>query len=1159
MISVNPYKTLPIYGKPVIDKYTGSNAFQNEPHIYALAEQMYKNLRDGNQDQCVLISGESGAGKTEASKKVMEYIAAVSRAGGAVGRVAGMLLGSNPILEAFGNAKTIRNDNSSRFGKYMEIVFDYRAVPFGGRITNYLLEKVRVVNRSKGERSFHIFYMMLAGLSDGTLSQLGLSRKADTYAYLGHSECCNVDGFNDKQEMDRVVNAMKVLGFTPDIQASIWKALAGILLLGNVDFETGASADTSAPTDLEQIGKIAKLWCVEPSALASALVSRTFATAGGNKSTLRKDGVNSPLDVDSAYDARDALAKAMYSGVFDFAVMQLNKAMAPPEGLKNRLTVGILDIYGFEIFENNSFEQFCINWCNEKLQQYFIELTLKEEQEDYAREGIEWIDVEYFNNKVICDLIEQSTAKAGVANGPKPGLLALLNEACVLKNFDEEAFLLKLSQVHSDHEFFDVPNFDKGKATAFEIRHYAGPVGYEIRGFLSKNVDQVFSDQRKLIEGSKDELICGLMQNTSTDDVKRPESAGTKFKNSLADLIATLSKCRPSYVRCIKPNESKSALTSEPERFRHQISYLGLLENLKIRRAGYCNRQTYEEFLLRYKMTVPRGKGSCWPVWKGSAKEGCLVIIKHFEWATDMFALGKTKVFIRKPRELFALETARHEALPMVATMIQSGYRGHLARVYWNHAKAAVFLQKKFRGYKCAISYGQKRAALHVIANIKAVWQRQHFAKLKATMVVQAAIRAQEERRILERRRAAVVIQASIRRVQQIERLKQIRQVVLIQGATRAKLERRKFTNATATFKIQSLAKAKFERQKLREELAGRLIKKNMQLMIRRVWLKLLVDVYKDAKKGNQWGRGFHRKWTSFQHPVAVDVTLFDRMEETWRYRNLLASIKGREEVYRHKVLAYDTFRDQKPWEPGALWGDHNYLASELNPTADQFKLAFDLMPENDAKVYFSDLVDKMNPNGKMVERGILLTNKGFYRMTPGKYKPDKHNALSDIKKITLTQQGDNLVILHHETSRDSIINFGAVIGGLKKPQLRRTRSYSDIGGKRRLSNMLEDAPRARAGSVANNNNVKVADVIREGDDEAERYSEFVVAIMVAMKDQNLPAPEVLFANEISVNISKKAGQPTLAQISSCNSATLPNSIWEQGKNAHKIYSNAEK
>ena len=338
---------------------------------------------------------------------------------------------------------------------------------------------------------------------------------------------------------------------------------------------------------------------------------------------------------------------------------------------------------------------------------------------------------------------------------------------------------------------------------------------------------------------------------------------------------------------------------------------------------------------------------------------------------------------------------------------------------------------------------------------------------------------------------------------------------------------------------------------------------------MRRKWLQNLGRLYRDAKRANQWGRGMAARWGEFRAPVVVDLRPFYRMEETWRYRLLLDSIKGREGVYREKVVALDSFRGRKPWEPGALWGDHNYLASELNPTHAEFKEAFGQMPSGDKRVYFSDLVDKMNPNGKMVERAIMLTEKGFYRMTPGKYKPDKHNELSDIKRISLSKQGDNVVVLHHESSRDSVINFGAVIGSLRKPQLRRTRSFSDIGGKRRSSLMLEEAPkiagRDRAASSVTAGNVKVAaapaaaaggggEVAKEGDDEAERYSEFVTMVLVAMKEAKMPMPEVVFSDEIGVNVSKKVGEPKVVKVRAVASKEYPNSYWEPGKVDHTIH-----
>ena len=342
------------------------------------------------------------------------------------------------------------------------------------------------------------------------------------------------------------------------------------------------------------------------------------------------------------------------------------------------------------------------------------------------------------------------------------------------------------------------------------------------------------------------------------------------------------------------------------------------------------------------------------------------------------------------------------------------------------------------------------------------------------------------------------------------------------------------------------------------------MIKKNFRKWLVRRYVRGLLEIYKGASRSNQWGRGFLDRWPNA--PFVVKRTDLEqrhplrRMEQTWRAKRLLGSIKGREGVYREKVLAYDTFRGKKPWEPGALWGDHNYLASELNPTQAEFKASFSELPSQDKKVYFSDLVDKMNPNGKMVERAIMLTEKGFYRMTPGKYKPDKHTELSDIKGISLSTQNDNLVVLHHGTSRDSVINFGAVIGSLKKPQLRRTRSFSDIGGKNRMSLMLEEAPKltgsARDRSSSNVNDT-ANEVTKDGDDEAERYSEFVTTILMALKEANLPAPPVTFSDQISVNVSKK-GEAKMVSIRAVAGKDagkdVPNSFWEPGKNEHVIY-----
>ncbi len=384
--------------------------------------------------------------------------------------------------------------------------------------------------------------------------------------------------------------------------------------------------------------------------------------------------------------------------------------------------------------------------------------------------------------------------------------------------------------------------------------------------------------------------------------------------------------------------------------------------------------------------------------------------------------------------------------------------------------------------------------------------------------------------------------------------------VVRLQGIIRARDVRIAYAKLRAVVTIQASIRMQHERSLFDLIKAAKMIKRNFRTFVLRRFFREMAQIYKGASRANQWGRGFAERWPKLPQLAAAgeaETRGLRRMEATWRSRRLLQSIKGREVVYRDKVLAYDLFRNQKSWEPNAVWGDHSYLSSELNPSRVDFELAYHKLG-GDTKVYFSDLVDKMNPDGKMVERAILLTDKGFYRMTPGKYKPDKHNELSDIKGISMTKQNDNVVVLHHQGSRDSVINFGAVIGSLKKPQLRRTRSYSDIGGKRRSSLLLDPEADLSAGvrdrspsSAASA--VIPAEVKKEGDDEAERCSEFVTQVIMAIRDAKLPAPTVTFNNEIQVNVAKK-GEPKLVLIRAVPNKEMPNSFWETGKTEHIVY-----
>ncbi|KAJ2422616.1 class II myosin, partial [Coemansia sp. RSA 2524] len=396
LISVNPFKDLGIYTPQVLKSYENKNRMELAPHVYAIAEGAFRNMIAYSEDQCVIISGESGAGKTEAAKKIMEYIAAVSGGNSSsIKEIKDMVLATNPLLESFGCAKTLRNNNSSRHGKYLEIQFNAGGEPVGAMITNYLLEKNRVVGQIQNERNFHIFYQFTKSASDEYRQNFGISGP-ENFLYTSKAGCLDVPNMDDSREYADTLKAMSVIGISTAEQDQIHRMLAAILWLGNVQFVPHKDDDNmSQITDPDITAFIAYLLESTPELVSKVLVSRTIETPRGGR---RGSVYDVPLNIAQAESARNGLAKAIYDRLFDWIVMRVNQAMQARG--EARYIIGVLDIYGFEIFDHNSFEQLCINYVNEKLQQIFIELTLKAEQEEYVREKIEWTPIDYFNNKV---------------------------------------------------------------------------------------------------------------------------------------------------------------------------------------------------------------------------------------------------------------------------------------------------------------------------------------------------------------------------------------------------------------------------------------------------------------------------------------------------------------------------------------------------------------------------------------------------------------------------------------------------------------------------------------------------------------------------------------------------------------------------------------
>ncbi|CAO1389440.1 unnamed protein product [Diamesa serratosioi] len=709
LISVNPYKELPIYSEDDVKAYRQKYFYQVPPHVFAISDNSYRLLLEENRGQCILISGESGSGKTEASKKVLQFIAAASGHISSVESVKDKLLQTNPILECFGNAKTNRNNNSSRFGKYMDVEFDYNGIPDGGNILNYLLEKSRVIHQEgAGERNFHIFYQLLNGADEELLGNLQLKRDLNAYHYLSNGD--TTTNVNDKT-LDDAVNfkvttaAFDVIEMTKDEQRSIFEIIASVLHLGNVKFQKNEKGN-SIVTPGSALGSVCQILGCNEKELKHALTHRTIDANG--------DVVTSPLNQEMAFYARDALAKAIYNRLFDWLVLRINKSLQTESSAskkhKNHV-MGILDIYGFEVFNhNNYFEQFCINFCNEKLQQLFIELTLKQEQEEYVREGIEWTPIKYFNNKIICDLIEEKHT----------GIISLLDEECLRPgDCTDLTFLDKMNDRLANHPHYI---FHSSRASLeiqklmgrneFQLRHYAGDVKYNVKGFLDKNNDLLFRDMKEAVSKSENviiKLLFPLNEHTSTK--KRPITAITQFKNSLNNLMEILVCKEPSYIRCIKPNDLQSPNVFDTKIIRHQVKYLGLMENLRVRRAGFAYRRDYETFLQRYKCLSKK----TWPHWNGDAKDGVQVLINELYGPED-YRMGNTKIFIRLPKTLFSIEDAFQNQKNYLASVIQARWKGRKQRKEYLQIRAAIIIvQTIIRGRLARNKLKARRAAVERI------------------------------------------------------------------------------------------------------------------------------------------------------------------------------------------------------------------------------------------------------------------------------------------------------------------------------------------------------------------------------------------------------------------------------------------------------------
>jgi len=814
LIATNPFARVDsLYVPGMVQVYAGKQRATQAPHLFAIAEEAFMDMLRDNKNQTIVVSGESGAGKTVSAKYIMRYFATretpkksgsrTKKGPEAMSKTEEAILATNPIMEAFGNAKTTRNDNSSRFGKYIEIMFDKETNIIGAKIRTYLLERSRLVFQPLKERNYHIFYQLVAGVSDKERQELGIL-PIEQFEYLNQGNTPTIDGVDDKAEFNATKQSLKTIGVNEAQQSEVFKLLAGLLHLGNVKIGASRSESILASTE-PSLAKACAILGIDATEFSKWIVKKQLVTRG--------EKITSNLTQAQAIVVRDSVAKFIYSSLFDWLVEIINRSLATEEVL-NKVSsfIGVLDIYGFEHFAKNSFEQFCINYANEKLQQEFNHHVFKLEQEEYLREQIDWTFIDFADNQPCIDLIEG-----------KLGILSLLDEESRLPMGSDEQFVTKLHHNYAadKNKFYKKPRFGK---SAFTVCHYAIDVTYESDGFIEKNRDTVPDEHMAVLRASTNKFLGSVLEaaasvrekdlaSASSNAVKpaagrrigvavnRKPTLGGIFKSSLIELMHTINSTDVHYIRCIKPNEAKEAWKFEGPMVLSQLRACGVLETVRISCAGYPTRWTYEEFALRYYMLVPSTQ------WTAEIRHMATAILtKALGSGTvgkglDKYQMGLTKIFFRAGMLAF-LENLRTNRLNDCAILIQKNLKAKYYRKKYLEARNSIIaIQSLARAYQ-ARKQARDLRTLKAAITIQRVWrgqkQRKEFLRIRKDVIMAQAVMKGFLRRkeIMETRvgNAALIIQRSWRSRQQLRAWRDYRRkVVIIQSLWRGRSARKEY------------------------------------------------------------------------------------------------------------------------------------------------------------------------------------------------------------------------------------------------------------------------------------------------------------------------------------------------------------------------------
>ncbi|CAH2355533.1 myosin-2 [[Candida] railenensis] len=876
LIATNPFQRIDqLYSQDIIQAYAGKRREESDPHLFAIAEDAYRCMKSDGKNQTIVVSGESGAGKTVSAKYIMRYFASVEEESdngdlqtnigtdhkSDMSDVEKQILATNPIMEAFGNAKTTRNDNSSRFGKYLEILFDKETSIIGARIRTYLLERSRLVFQPQTERNYHIFYQILAGMDSDEKSQLGLTI-AEDYKYTNQGGSPQIEGLDDAEEFHITKDALSLIGIGPEKQSQIYKILAALLHIGNIDIAATRN-DAHLSSDEPNLVKACELLGID------ALNFSKWCTK--KQITTRNEKIVSNLNHKQALVARDSFAKYIYSALFDWLVNYVNDDLCPKEVEANIASfIGVLDIYGFEHFEKNSFEQFCINYANEKLQQEFNQHVFKLEQEEYIREEIEWSFIDFADNQPCINLIEN-----------RLGILSLLDEESRLPAGNDESWIEKMYQTldkEPTNKVFKKPRFGQ---TKFIVSHYALDVTYDIDGFIEKNRDTVGEGHLDVMKNTTNDLlksVLSIIEKNAADLEAKTAAAGgnsaktksiankkptlgSMFKNSLIELMKTIDSTNVHYIRCIKPNELKKAWEFDSLMVLNQLRACGVLETIRISCAGFPSRWSYVEFADRYHILVP---STSWISVMGDNKAAtsdlssvnklCNEILGTTIEDKSKFQLGNTKIFF-KAGMLAHFEKLRSDKLYKSAVMIQKNMRKvHFRKKYLEIRESHIKLQTIIKGFLVRLRIKREReynAAVSIQTLIRSFLARKQLREgLESVITLQKHIRGLQARRSfvgLRSERSAIILQKSWRGFQDRKEFKKKKNAtVVIQSTFRRKLAYNEFKqlkeDAKSVVKLKEVS-YKLENKviELTQSLTSK-IQDNKKLMIEISNLKNLLE-----------------------------------------------------------------------------------------------------------------------------------------------------------------------------------------------------------------------------------------------------------------------------------------------------------------------------